>query len=460
MRRLLLLAILVSASFWGILPHSQAAERKDSSNYQPDPARGYQLLTEKAYLPPDFDQETFDELWKCWEEPLRSQAAAATEQERRQMAFARYGLTPRPNDTSGKPLQYVVSKDGGWSMNCFACHGGQVAGRVIPGLPNTHYALETLTADVRLTKIRLGKKLTHMDLGSLIMPLGTSNGTTNAVMFGVALLNYRDEDLNIIRNRSRAKMTHHDHDAPPFWNVKHKERLYADNFAPRNHRALMQFLLVEQNGPDKFRKWENDYRDIAAYINSLQPPKYPFAIDQDLATDGKAVFERNCAECHGTYGKSPSYPERVVPLKKVGTDPVRLQALTVQHRRNYSKTWFAKGSQEPAIVDPQGYVAPPLHGVWASAPYFHNGSVPTLWHLLHPEERPVVWRQDPKGYDQQMVGLKIETFEEVPGEITSSAEMRTFFNTRVRGKSAAGHDFPAKLSAAERNSLLEYLKTL
>ncbi len=56
--------------------------------------------------------------------------------------------------------------------------------------------------------------------------------------------------------------------------------------------------------------------------------------------------------------------------------------------------------------------------------------------------------------------MKVQTFEEVPSEIKSPAEMHTFFNTRVRGKSAAGHDFPAKLSAEDRKSLLEYLKTL
>ena len=40
-----------------------------------------------------------------------------------------------------------------------------------------------------------------------------------------------------------------------------------------------------------------------------------------------------------------------------------------------------------------GYVTPPLHGVWASAPYFHNGSVPTVWDVLKPADRPKVWRR-------------------------------------------------------------------
>ena len=60
--------------------------------------RGYRNLTERAYLPPDFDQATFDSAWKYWPEPLRTAAEKATPDERRQMAFARYGLTPRPDD--------------------------------------------------------------------------------------------------------------------------------------------------------------------------------------------------------------------------------------------------------------------------------------------------------------------------------------------------------------------------
>src|SRR5262245_16769801 len=69
--------------------------------------RGYEFLVNKAYLPADFDQETFDAAWKYWPEPLRSEAAKLSPDERRKMAFERYGLTPRPDDPT-KPLQYVV----------------------------------------------------------------------------------------------------------------------------------------------------------------------------------------------------------------------------------------------------------------------------------------------------------------------------------------------------------------
>jgi len=424
--------------------------------------RGYRLLVSKAYLPADFDQPTFDVLWKRWPAPLRQRAAAATPEERQEMAFAYYGLTPRP-DNRDLPLQYVVDQRGHWTMNCFACHGGKVEGKVIPGLPNSHYLLHTLTEDVRATKLLKGKSLTHMDLGSMAMPLGRTRGTTNAVMFGVALVALRNPDLTL-RNLPRPpKMTHHDMDAPPWWHFKKKEKLYVDGFANKDARALMQFMLVEENGPEDFRRWEADFRDIYAYLESLEAPAYPHEIDEAFAARGEKVFRKHCAECHGTYHADPAketYPNRIVPIDEVGTDRVRLDALTPEARRRYGKTWFTHFGAQEIIADPGGYIAPPLDGVWASAPYFHNGSVPTLWHVLHPGERPKIWKRSDDGYDRQRVGLEVETFEKLPKEVNSARAARWYFDTRGLGKSAAGHTFPDALDEDEKRAVLEYLKTL
>lgn len=422
--------------------------------------RGYRLLSTKAYLPPDFDQQVFDELWKTWEEPLRSQAERAASDERRRMAYARYGLTSRPEADSPAPLQYNVDARGRWVMNCLACHGGQVAGRVVPGLPNSNFALQTLTEDVRATKLRLQKRMSHMDLGSLVVPLGGSNGTTNAVMFGKLLMAFRDAELNVVVDRLPPPMTHHDLDAPPLWNVRKKSYLYLDGFAPKGHRALMQFLLVKQNGPDRFRQWEDDYRDILAWIESLEPPKYPWTINQSLAEEGRAVFNRACAGCHGSFQPDGAYPEKHVPLEVVGTDPLRFESLSPEGRAAYGASWLNHFGQPPVIAEPAGYVAPPLDGIWASAPYLHNGSVPTLWHLLNSQDRPVVWRRTRDGYDQQRVGLEVTVFDELPADAVDPRRRRQFFDTRLPGKSAAGHTFPDALSEAEKRALLEYLKTL
>lgn len=427
------------------------------------PPKGLALLLTRAYLPPDFDQAVFDDLWTVWEEPLRRRAAAAPVEERRRMAMERYGLLARPEDPT-KPMQYVVGPDGAWTMSCLACHQGQVGGRLIHGLPNSNYALETLTEEVRLVKVRQRKAFGHMDMGSLLLPLGTTDGTTNAVMFGVALMRHRDADLNIVPRPPRFDLVHHDMDAPPWWHYSTRRSLYADGFAPKGHRMLMQFLLVKENGPERFHDWEDDFRRIEAWIESLEPPHWPHAVDAALAREGAGVFQRHCAECHGTYGPGRSYPDRVIPIDEVGTDRVRFDSLAHKDRSALNESWFGHHGRDAKDMrdreSPAGYIAPPLDGVWASAPYLHNGSVPTLWHLLHPSDRPAVWKRSPTGYDEARVGLEIEAAADLPPGRLPSAERRRWFDTRKPGKSAAGHDFPAALSADEKRAVLEYLKTL
>ena len=111
--------------------------------------------------------------------------------ERRRWPWIGMASSPHPSDPS-RSVQYVVDSSGNWTMSCLACHQGQVAGEMVPGIPNTNYALETFTEEVRLVKIAQGKSFGHMDVGSLLLPLGTTSGTTNAVMFGVALMHHRD----------------------------------------------------------------------------------------------------------------------------------------------------------------------------------------------------------------------------------------------------------------------------
>ncbi|WP_246114422.1 c-type cytochrome [Rubripirellula tenax] len=436
---------------------SQVAQGEDAA------ARGYGVLTEMPLLSSDFDQEVFDNTWQSWPEPLRRKAENASPEERRQMAFDRYGLTNRQDHASGKPLQYVVDETSGdWTMNCFSCHGGSVYGTSTPGAPNNRFALQTMTEEIRATKFKLGKPLSRMDLGSLVIPLGTTHGTTNAVVFGMGLMSSRDADLNLIASPMES-FTHHDMDAPPWWHFHKRPYIYIDGFAPKGHRGLMQFTLIPENGPSFFHEHEEHFRDVYAYLSSLRPPKYDGPINSPLAEQGRALFQQTCAECHGTYGENGQYPNRNIPLDEIGTDPVRLTALTAEGRTKYAKSWFARSGDPDAgktIVDPKGYVAPPLDGVWASPPYFHNGSVPTLWHVLHPSERPTVWRRNSDAMDSERVGFQIDVVEKVPLTEPDVAIRRSFFDTRRFGKSNAGHDYPDVLSESDKRAVLEYLKTL
>ncbi len=436
----------------------------------PDPGmspaeRGYWFLLNRPYFNSDFKEATFDELWTVWEEPARSEAEKADAATRRKMALSRYGLMELPGRGSNVPLQYVAGPNGGWVTNCFSCHGGKVAGRVIPGLPNSHVALENMREDLYRYLEKQGRLSEIADSGMPGVPLGGSNGTTNSVIFGVALGSQRDLSLNYVPRKTFPKMLHHDHDAPPWWNVKHKKMLYADGFAPKAHRALMPFLMLPQTGPEKFKAWEPDFKDILAYIESIEAPEYPFSIDRDLAARGQVAFNRVCAECHGTYGSEADgsggeYPERNVDIEEVGTDPLRFQALSPLARGGHQISWFGEHGKHKVNQYPAGYVAPPLDGIWASGPYLHNGSVPTLWHLFHVDKRPVVWTRSEDGYDQVRVGIEVTELADVPAEADLPVEKRRYFDTRIPGKSAAGHAFPEQLTEDEKTAVIEYLKML
>jgi hypothetical protein len=58
------------------------------------------------------------------------------------------------------------------------------------------------------------------------------------------------------------------------------------------------------------------------------------------------------------------------------------------------------------------------------------------------------------------VGLTIEEVPELPDGETDSVIRRSYFDTHRFGKSNVGHNFPNRMSEAEKSAVLEYLKTL
>ena len=442
-----------------LLPTAHAAEANapaESIARHP----GYVLLTTKAYQRADLSRAAFDMLWDVWPTAEREKAATLSDDERHRMALARYGLVDSPESGRDVPLG-VVEREGGWAMNCLGCHGGKVAGRVIPGLGNSHYALQSLTDDAYEARRRATGQNSRLAAAALALspPMSRSNGTTNAQTFSVLLTATRDLDLNLSR-KPIPRFKNYDLDPPPLWNTKKKERLYIDGFLKKTPRAIMQFVLTHDNSGEKVRGWEQDFVEILAWIESLAPPKYPFEIDSPLAARGKSIFEEACARCHGTYGPSETYPEVRVPLAEVATDDARLKGMPSEHRRFMRDSWLGYYGKYEVVEEPDGYVAPPLNGVWASAPYFHNGSVPTLWHVMHADARPRVWRRTEDGYDRHRVGLEVRELSSLPAEATEPSEKLRYFDTRLYGKSAGGHTFPEELSEDQKQAVLEYLKTL
>ena len=66
---------------------------------------GYRNLLQNQYVPPQLDQEVFDNLWRTWETDLKKKAESASAAERREMTLTRYGLTKAPGRIGGNPLK-------------------------------------------------------------------------------------------------------------------------------------------------------------------------------------------------------------------------------------------------------------------------------------------------------------------------------------------------------------------
>ncbi|MDP5065009.1 MAG: di-heme-cytochrome C peroxidase, partial [Haliea sp.] len=102
------------------------------------------------------------------------------------------------------------------------------------------------------------------------------------------------------------------------------------------------------------------------------------------------------------------------------------------------------------VLEHAVYRARPLNGVWATGPFLHNGSVPSIADmLLAPEQRPVTFHVGSRELDPVRVG-----FENVAGPRTME------FDTRIPGNSNSGHVYGTRLSAADKAALLEYIKVL
>ena len=111
-----------------------------------------------------------------------------------------------------------------------------------------------------------------------------------------------------------------------------------------------------------------------------------------------------------------------------------------------------------------GYQAPPLDGIWATAPYFHNGSVPTVYHVLNSKARPKIftrsYRTDLDAYDPVKLGWKVQVLDGAPmPRCPRSSGARS---TTRRSPAAATAATPSATSSPTTNALavIEYLKTL
>jgi len=189
---------------------------------------------------------------------------------------------------------------------------------------------------------------------------------------------------------------------------------------------------------------------VEAYLQEVSPPAFPFPVDQALAAQGSQVYAKHCSACHAFGGTRTG---TVIPIDEIGTDRHRTDAWTEGEVKAWIKLAEEYDEFEFVTIGKRvGYVSMPLDGVWARAPYLHNGSVPSLQDLLTPpEQRPKLFYRGYNVYDPAKVGF-----------ITSGpeAERGGFrYDTSVTGNGNGGHTYGAELSPAEKAALIEHLKT-
>ena len=103
------------------------------------------------------------------------------------------------------------------------------------------------------------------------------------------------------------------------------------------------------------------------------------------------------------------------------------------------------------------YKARPLNGIFATAPYLHNGTVPTLFDLLSPPaQRPTEFYVGQVFYDRDKLGLGAPR----PGLSNGLLRITDENGALLPGNSNEGHDYGTTLSAPDKAALLEYLKSL
>ncbi len=420
--------------------------------------RGKKALAETAFIPAFWKDNVVQNAWKNWdgvkEKPADYNAALRE----------RYGLHDAPYRESGLPMGLRKAKrifDFGIGADCMLCHGSSILGKSYIGLGNSSLDIQALFEDFNKVD----------GLPKLPFTFSNVRGTNEADGFGVYLLGFRNPDLTIsgkwndldLRDDTCA-------DVPAWWLLKKKRTMYYTGATDaRSVRSLMQFMMHPLNGPEVFHNSEPAFRDILEYLVSLEPPKYPFPIDADKSAKGEAVFKENCVRCHGTYGEKWTYPNKVIALDEIGTDPTRHKSVSVKYGQAYAESWFAK-EKGGWFVDGKllrwtpGYQAPPLDGIWATAPYLHNGSVPTLYNMLNSKSRPKIYTRSFKtgevDFDRERVGWKITELNGSVGGNVSAFERRKIYDTTLPGRGNAGHTYGDDLSEEQRWAVIEYLKGL
>lgn len=373
---------------------------------------------------------------------------------------------------------FVIFKNDNGSLTatpgCLHCHAQQFNNEYIIGLGNSYSNFQANTGPyLKLLgdaiRIRYGKNSTEWKTSArafevaevLAAAIRTQvQGPTPAQKIAEVMASHRDP----LTLEFRADTTYFSvpsivipEDPPALWISKKRKALAVNAMRQGSFlKHITATSLITLKDSAEARMINNHAKDVWAYIKKLEAPKYPLPVDENLATKGKNIYLQTCSRCHGTYDKDEYYPNKLIPGSIIGTDSLMWKYFIKypEFADWYNKSWFAE-SEPRSFTKPQpGYVPPPLDGVWITAPYLHNGSLPTIEMVLNSKIRPKYWKRNfnKEEYDYEKLGWKYKTVNKPSGV--------KVYNTDIPGYGNYGHYFGDKLTAAERKAVIEYLKTL
>ncbi len=416
-----------------------------------------------------------------------------------------------------------IQKNGvaAFTMSCASCHSDQLFGQTVLGMSKrfpraNHFFIRAQNAaeyyDPFLVQLYTGATDGEMDLLSKSFENLASVGLKQPLTLGldtslaqVALsLNRRaptpwaEKSKGAEQNPRPDLLDHQPGDSKPavWWNVKYKTRWLSDGSVVSGNPIYTNLLWNEiGRGSDLheldewFLKNPEVVQEITTAVFSTPAPRFEHffsaeKINPQSARRGEPIYIRTCARCHGQYEKKWSQPNaqllswaeqiqthRVIypqPTRTydVGTDPYRRLAMKSLEPLNHLQI----SKNQNIIVQAQdGYVPPPLVGIWARWPYLHNNAVPSLCALLtQSADRPRTYLAgapvDPdRDFDSECNGYPPES--KTPTSWFWNDE--AYFDTNIPGLSNQGHDEGIflengqdVLSLQDKKDLIIFLQTL
>jgi mono/diheme cytochrome c family protein len=408
-----------------------------------------------------------------------------------------------------------------FTISCAACHSSNLFGKKILGLTNRFpraneffhlgkkavRAVPTSVFSAVMWPTPAETKL-YARLRSRLRAIGTKEPVTLGLDTSLAQValslalraddEYASFDSRFERRPRKDPLSNTVADSKPavWWNTKYKNRWLSDGSVVSGNPIFTNILWNEiGRGTDlhELEEWfatnSRIIEELTTAVFSTEAPRitefFPAnRISVERAKKGEILFNKTCSGCHGTYVKAWQLADAsALPLEKliettevhypkqtkvinVGTDANRREGMKSLEKLNDLSISKRNGIK---IKVQSGYVPPPLVGIWARFPYFHNNSAPNLCAVLTagPDRPSTYWAGEAidrdRDYDFNCGGYPTDS--RVPLAWTSNPEH--FYDSKKPGMGNRGHDVKIFIkdgveifTPEEKLDIVEFLKTL